>query len=56
MVYISGARYVEVTPSACLEPNTNYTIRLDFRSYKSGISTPEATALIDSVGSHSVLI
>lgn len=45
-----GSRYVEVTPSACLEPNTNYTIRLDFRRYKSGLSTPDATALIDSVG------
>lgn len=44
-----GSRYVEVTPSACLEPNTNYTIRLDFRRYKSGLSTPDATALIDSI-------
>lgn len=48
--YILGSRYVEVVPSACLEPNTNYTIRLDFRRYKSGLSTPDATALIDSVG------
>ncbi|XP_052278966.1 laminin subunit beta-1-like [Dreissena polymorpha] len=44
-----GARFVSVTPTACLENGVNYTIRIEFRRYKSDRVTPDATALIDSI-------
>lgn len=38
-----------VDPPSCLESGVNYSIRIDFNRYKSDQSTPDATALIDSV-------
>ena len=45
----SGARYVEVYPSSCLERGVTYQIRLDFNRYRSDRLTPDASILIDSV-------
>ncbi|CAL1537788.1 unnamed protein product [Lymnaea stagnalis] len=44
-----GARHEVVSPPSCLEQNTQYTIRVDFNTYKTGESNPEATLMIDSI-------
>lgn len=44
-----GARYMVVDTPSCLEEGKTYTLRLDFSQYRSGLQTPEATLLIDSV-------
>ncbi|KAL5014853.1 hypothetical protein ScPMuIL_009123 [Solemya velum] len=44
-----GFRSVYVSPLTCLETGKKYVIRLDFNKYKSDLSTPEATTLIDSI-------
>ena len=48
-VDLSGARYEIIQPPSCLEQGKVYTLRIDFNSYRTGLLTPDATLLIDSV-------
>ncbi|KAK2178481.1 hypothetical protein NP493_542g02038 [Ridgeia piscesae] len=44
-----GTTHYLVSPSSCLEAGVSYQIRIDFNHYKSGRTTPQASALIDSI-------
>lgn len=45
----TNARFVIVSPPSCLEQGVNYSIRIEFKRYKSDKLSPDATALIDSI-------
>ncbi|XP_033744359.1 laminin subunit beta-2-like [Pecten maximus] len=46
---MTNRSYTVVSPPACLEPGKEYTIRLEFRRFKTNAETPDAALNIDSI-------
>lgn len=48
-IFFPDRSYAVISPPACLEPEINYKIRIEFYRYKVGVQTPDAAINVDSV-------